>query len=267
MAKNNNLTDFLTSEANKFRSVLGTQGTINPQDFDDLIDDVYDKGYNDAPSGTDVSDTTAVASDVLSGKYFYLANGTKTQGSILSKSAETFTPTTTNQVITAGKYLEDDQTILGDANLLAENIKAGESIFGVSGNFSNVTEFVYGNVTPSTDSRTFTFNATQLGKNPKFIMIMSGDMALSSNNTRYISCYVYSFSAKLSGNYSQMGIACFGKSGSPYGAQVYRYPGNSYWVIDRSLDKFENGTAYVTFEGTTPAYFKSGISYTYFIGA
>lgn len=47
MAKNNNLTDFLTSEANKFRSVLGTQGTINPQDFDDLIDDVYTKGYND----------------------------------------------------------------------------------------------------------------------------------------------------------------------------------------------------------------------------
>lgn len=47
MAKNNNLTDFLTSEANKFRSVLGTSGTINPQDFDDLIDDVYTKGYND----------------------------------------------------------------------------------------------------------------------------------------------------------------------------------------------------------------------------
>lgn len=47
MAKNNNLTDFLTSEANKFRSVLGTSGTIDPQDFDDLIDDVYTKGYND----------------------------------------------------------------------------------------------------------------------------------------------------------------------------------------------------------------------------
>lgn len=47
MAKNNNVTDFLTSEANKFRSVLGTSGTINPQDFDGLIDDVYTKGYND----------------------------------------------------------------------------------------------------------------------------------------------------------------------------------------------------------------------------
>ena len=47
MAKNNNLTHFLTSEASKFRSVLGTLATINPQDFDDLIDSVFTKGYND----------------------------------------------------------------------------------------------------------------------------------------------------------------------------------------------------------------------------
>ncbi len=33
-------------------------------------------------SFTDVSDTTAAASDVASGKYFYTSNGTKTQGSL-----------------------------------------------------------------------------------------------------------------------------------------------------------------------------------------
>lgn len=47
MAKNNNLGDFLTSLANKIRSKLGTTDTINPQDFDSKIDDVYDKGCED----------------------------------------------------------------------------------------------------------------------------------------------------------------------------------------------------------------------------
>ena len=66
MAKNNNLTDFLTNLANKFRTKLGSSSTINPQNFEGLIDDVYTKGYNDAPSGTDVSDTTATQVTALS---------------------------------------------------------------------------------------------------------------------------------------------------------------------------------------------------------
>lgn len=47
MSKLNNLTDFLTSLANKFRSKLGTTGTINPQDFDSKVDEVYEKGASD----------------------------------------------------------------------------------------------------------------------------------------------------------------------------------------------------------------------------
>lgn len=38
--------------------------------------------------GTDVSDTTAVAADVASGKYFYLANGTKAQGTASAYNGE-----------------------------------------------------------------------------------------------------------------------------------------------------------------------------------
>lgn len=44
MAKTNNLTDFLTSLAAKFRAKLGTSGTINPQDFEDKVDDVFEAG-------------------------------------------------------------------------------------------------------------------------------------------------------------------------------------------------------------------------------
>lgn len=44
MAKTNNLTDFLTSLAAKFRAKLGTSATINPQDFESKVDDVFDAG-------------------------------------------------------------------------------------------------------------------------------------------------------------------------------------------------------------------------------
>lgn len=46
---------------------------------------------------------------------------------------KTWTPTTTNQIIKGGSQLEGDQTILGDADLIAGNIKLGVDIFGVTG--------------------------------------------------------------------------------------------------------------------------------------
>ena len=47
MSKLNNLTDFLTSLADKFRAKLGTAETINPQDFDTKVDEVYEKAVSD----------------------------------------------------------------------------------------------------------------------------------------------------------------------------------------------------------------------------
>lgn len=52
-----------------------------------------------------------------------------------TKAATTYTPTTTNQTIAAGTYCSGVQTIKGDANLVAGNIKSGTSIFGVSGTY------------------------------------------------------------------------------------------------------------------------------------
>ena len=52
---------------------------------------------------------------------------------ITAKAAATITPTTTAQSIAAGQYLTGAQTIAGDANLLAQNIKKNVPIFGVTG--------------------------------------------------------------------------------------------------------------------------------------
>lgn len=53
--------------------------------------------------------------------------------SVTTKGAATITPGTSNQEIASGTYLTGKQTISGDANLVASNIKSGVSIFGVSG--------------------------------------------------------------------------------------------------------------------------------------
>lgn len=54
--------------------------------------------------------------------------------SVTTKGAQTFTPGTANQTIAANQYLTGVQTIAGDADLVAGNIKSGVNIFGVAGN-------------------------------------------------------------------------------------------------------------------------------------
>ena len=55
---------------------------------------------------------------------------------VTKKSAATYTPGTSDQNIASGQYLSGAQTIKGDANLVAGNIKSGVSIFGVTGTYA-----------------------------------------------------------------------------------------------------------------------------------
>lgn len=58
-----------------------------------------------------------------------------------TQNAQTITPGTSDQTISANQYLTGVQTVKGDTNLQAGNIVSGVTIFGVSG--SVVTQDYY----------------------------------------------------------------------------------------------------------------------------
>ena len=68
----------------------------------------------------------------------YVTAGTKTATKQLAfQAAKTITPSATSQIaVSSGYYTGGDITVAGDSNLVADNIKSGVSIFGVSGNYA-----------------------------------------------------------------------------------------------------------------------------------
>lgn len=68
----------------------------------------------------------------------YVEAGEKTATrQLTTQAAKTVTPTTSNQTaVASGRYTTGAVTVKGDANLVAENIKSGVSIFGVAGTLS-----------------------------------------------------------------------------------------------------------------------------------
>lgn len=66
----------------------------------------------------------------------YVSASTKSATKQLTtQAAQTITPGTADKTIASGRYLTGTQTIKGDANLVAGNIKSGVSIFGVAGTY------------------------------------------------------------------------------------------------------------------------------------
>lgn len=105
-----------------------------------------------AANGTitaNVSKSQSITPTVAAG---YVASGTagsvtvsgSTEQNLPVKAATTYTPTTTDQTITgsnsssSGFFVTGVQKILGDANLVPGNIKAGISIFGVEGTYAQL---------------------------------------------------------------------------------------------------------------------------------
>lgn len=84
-------------------------------------------------TGTFTSDANATAESMQLGVSAYV-NGTRVVGTAPIQEAKTVTPTTTEQTaVASGSFTTGAVKVAGDANLVAENIKEGVSIFGVTG--------------------------------------------------------------------------------------------------------------------------------------
>lgn len=112
---------------------------INGVTYSDVPEVDIPKSGGGTAKFTDISDSTAAAGDVLSGKYFYTSSGTKTQGSIASKSSSDMTASVLTVTAPAGYYASAASKTCSDANLVTGNIKSGVTIFGVSGS-TNVVD-------------------------------------------------------------------------------------------------------------------------------
>lgn len=83
---------------------------------------------------TGVSTTPTVSAGYVSSATSSTATVALT-ASVTTKGATTYTPGASDQIISSGTYLTGTQTISGDSDLIADNIKKDVSIFGVTGTY------------------------------------------------------------------------------------------------------------------------------------
>lgn len=114
--------------------------TVNPDSGYDGLSKVT---VNAMPTATQATPSISISSaGLITAKSTqgagYVASGTKSATKQLTtQSAKTVTPTTSNQTaVASGRYTTGAITVKGDANLKAENIKSGVSIFGVTGSYA-----------------------------------------------------------------------------------------------------------------------------------
>lgn len=98
--------------------------------------------------------------------------------SVTTKAAATITPGTTNQTITSGTYLTGTQTISGDSDLVAANIKTGVQIFNVTGSYTSDATAAAGDIV---NTKTAYVNGSKITGNLVINKYYTGSTAPSSS--------------------------------------------------------------------------------------
>lgn len=131
------LSGLFAAIANAIRAKKGTTDTIVADNFPSEIESIASQPSLQSKTVSPSTDAQTITPD---SRYDGLSQVVVNAISP-TKGAQTYTPTTTDQTISSGRWLTGAQTIKGDANLVAANIKSGVSIFGVNGNYSGQYKF------------------------------------------------------------------------------------------------------------------------------
>lgn len=150
-------------------SISGTSATVST-------------GTNTLTLSKTVSNTPQVSAGYVSSGTAGNSNVSLT-ANVTTKAAATITPGTTNQTIASGTYLTGTQTISGDANLVAGNIKSGTSIFGVTGTYSGGGTLTVATKTATLSAVGQTLSFTSLSGTPKYWFVKTTSQISSSGST------------------------------------------------------------------------------------
>lgn len=135
-----------------------------------------------------LSKTVSVTPTVSPG---YVSSGTagnsnvSLTASVTTKAAATITPGTSDQTISSGTYLTGTQTISGDANLVAGNIKSGTTIFGVAGTYGGGGNWSVDTKTVTASNYPVSISFTSMKGEPHAFFLRSTSQISSSGSTTY----------------------------------------------------------------------------------
>lgn len=223
--------------------------TYTPDDgydgFSEVTVNAIPKAAQATPSITVKPDGIIIAS-VYQNEGYVLSGEKSAKHPLNTQSGKTVTPSTTQQTaVASGKYTTGNVYVAGDSNLIADNIKNGVSIFGVTGTYADMAKvYVAKNINPTamgsgSTNRSFEISASGISK---LIDASNSGTTFPSSlyGVRPMAVIIAAFS-----QYSTTASLCeayFTDNTYKYGGALYRYVGNG--VSTTTLDP--NTTEYLS---------------------